>query len=276
MPPLQPQPHPQPPFREAMNRGERIPTLHELKLAGRVERARALFGPGGYLGVPERMKPATPRHGPAAAASLKHPEQGKDEGGEDDARSTPAAFERLQRGNGDGDATKEGSRTKEDSNNGERSLQSSSLDHARSQTKIYPASPRPTVEEKRPGGIDREGLRRRVGRTWGTGGAVTTVTLTIVGGRPKGRGFTNLEQSGKVPCSPITRALVHCRRKQAAGVVPVETRTQCSQTKLKPCAHAASPCVSKLLVRSNSEAFSCQHTHVLLPLSGTPHCADTI
>lgn len=28
---------------------QRIPTLHELKLAARVERARALFGPGGYL-----------------------------------------------------------------------------------------------------------------------------------------------------------------------------------------------------------------------------------
>lgn len=32
-----------------MDRRERIPTLHELKLAGRVERARALFGPGGYI-----------------------------------------------------------------------------------------------------------------------------------------------------------------------------------------------------------------------------------
>lgn len=49
-----------------MSRRERIPTLRELKLAGRVERARALFGPGGYLNPP----PTTPTMDVNLAATL--------------------------------------------------------------------------------------------------------------------------------------------------------------------------------------------------------------
>lgn len=181
-----------------MNRRERIPTLHELKLAGRVERARALFGPGGYLSISEKKTPAK-RYGPAASpAPPKQPVglEGEEREDSQGRNSISTAVESSLQGSGGGDKRKEGKRPEE--NNEEHSLPPpSSAEHGRLPTKAFSGPPSPLLEETRLDGAGDKGSRR-AGRTRATGGVVTTVTFTIVGGRPSGRGFTNLEQSGKV------------------------------------------------------------------------------
>lgn len=204
-----------------MNRSERIPTLHELRLAGRVERARALFGPGGYLDlcVSEKTKPPERGHGgPAATAPAKHPGVAVEveEGEDNKARNiSSTAVEGSRRGNGGGGAAREGKRPeeghKDHSSPSPPPPSSSSLaEHGRVPTKTNVGPPRPALEKTRLDGVG-EGSGR-AGRTGATRGAVTIVTLTIVGGRAGGRGFTNLEQSGKVPfiqSEPTAPACAH-------------------------------------------------------------------
>lgn len=204
-----------------MNRSERIPTLHELKLAGRVERARALFGPGGYLCVSEAMTEPAETHGPASA-----PAPPRHSGGGDGERSREGS---RQSGSGGEDTAERGKRQKED--NERHTLQpASSPEHGRrNPTKMNQGSPRPmALEETRIGVVAEEDLGR-AGRFRAKRGAVTTVTLVIVGGRPGGRGFTNLEQSGKVRylvntvargCVPQRRGLGRASRPRDGRAVP--------------------------------------------------------
>ncbi|CAM9350037.1 unnamed protein product [Ectocarpus fasciculatus] len=262
-----------------MSRTERIPTLRELKLAGRVERARALFGPGGYLYPPSTTPPVdvTPAATLASGARRKHSsvggeeeedededEEGAGEGGKRNKNTQIstlatksfafAAVEDSEAGVGGGTRaegstsiakekptgsldtklretapppppkdtkTRRGDEDDRDEtvsagessrNEGNRSTSTAARfrpdvptegdeEHHRA-----PAKPVPhefTVGETLHGGTG-EGQRRR-GEARGGGGAVTTVILTIVGGRPAGRGFTNLEQRGKTPSETVAR-----------------------------------------------------------------------
>lgn len=183
-----------------MNNSERIPTLHELKLAGRVERAKALFGPGGYLTISENTNPAG-KDGPAAAAPpLEHP--GDEEGSEEvQVVKTPSATAvkgSQQDGESADAAAKENNPPKEDGEVGQSS-QPSSVEHFRlPNTKTIHGSPRPTPKDTLLEGTGEEGSRRARRVPVIRGAATTNITLTIVGGRPNRRGFINLKQSGKV------------------------------------------------------------------------------
>lgn len=245
-----------------MSRRERIPTLHELKLAGRVERARALFGPGGYLDLPKTI-PTEDHDSLATNSSCSNTvavptvacpedrgekEKENDQGREDDKRmkfapatSDSAAIEGSEAGVGSGErgekveapppppsplqsggskdvSGKEPPKSAPAPVDDDRRTSTTaglaglrealpkegnegpplSADHHGASAK--PGSHRSTFDDKKHDGTG-EVLRRAVaaGGTGGTGGrTLTTVTLTVVGGRPEGRGFTNLEQSGKV------------------------------------------------------------------------------
>lgn len=184
-----------------MKRSERIPKLHELRLAGRVERARALFGPGGYLSVPDEPKSAE-KGGPAATARPEDAVEGEGQRrGEAQATETKpltAVEGSHERGGGRDDAAATDKYPKEEGSE-EHSSQPSSAEHGRTTTKASHRGPPPgpALEATRLDGVGEENSRS-ARRLRAAKGGVTTVTLTIVGGRPNGLGFTNLEQSGKV------------------------------------------------------------------------------
>ncbi|CBJ27288.1 Serine/threonine-protein kinase Nek3 (NimA-related protein kinase 3) [Ectocarpus siliculosus] len=265
----------------AMSTRERIPTLRELKLAGRVERARALFGPGGYLYPPSTTPTmdVTPAATLAIGARRQHSgvvgeEKEKEEVVEEEEgaekigkgrnnpqrsnvpskSSTSTAVEDPEEGVGGGARAREGSAPiaegsstgsidtqlpkpaplppkdtkarRGDGDDRDESLSPSEpprneVDHGTSTAAGF----RPGVPTESDGGHHRatakpvprglmdeetrydgtgEGQQRR-GEAGRGGGAVTTVTLTIVGGRPAGRGFTSLEQSGKTPSETVAR-----------------------------------------------------------------------
>ncbi|CAM9362061.1 unnamed protein product, partial [Scytosiphon promiscuus] len=221
-----------------MNRTERIPTLHELKLAGRVERARALFGPGGYLDpasttqtkdVALHVSNIKPIRDAAVADGVAHglrgakeePQQSDDDNIDklrpDTALGTspPAGAVDLA-GNIEGQELSD----EESPSPGKNSTvldetppppQSAPISPPRKRQEsstedggqgICMATELPSVKDHREGGF---GSKPSAQKWWGS---LTTVTLKIVGGRPNGRGFTNLEQSGKAPSETVARSIV--------------------------------------------------------------------
>lgn len=217
-----------------MSRTERIPTLHELKLAGRVERAKALFGPGGYLDPPTATRIRDARlcasnarsvHAAAVAEGVAQGQRGVTEAvGESDEgkdgnlarKSAPEAStitcaEGLEGNAVDKDGPKDGSPL---------SLREGPtlLDDTQAPQPPPPTQTRQPQDVSTRGGdgcdkgvpsLDAEPpsfeiqmLKSSPGPTPSAqkslGAGLTLVTLKIVDGRPGGRGFTNLEKSGKV------------------------------------------------------------------------------
>lgn len=255
-----------------MDHKDRIPTLHELKLAARVERARALFGPGGYLPAPEigDVTPAAKgqtidseeRHAEEVPAPLVRSIAAVEDladvvgGNEMDAPSrsqegtagSPAGEDRLtlmtQRENNIGGAADDGgssgaaSRAAGDRHR-RRRVSGTDLGEGGSEMgeKVPSYTGHPVPTEPMPNvSLAKERLHNVNGTSGqvvpaaevrGAGGAVTTVVLTIVGGRPEGRGFTNLQQMGKVRMCirnidrPVTwpQPLRHCPAIGARGSV---------------------------------------------------------
>lgn len=251
-----------------MDRRERIPTLHELKLAGRVERARALFGPGGYICLdfvsdpPDTKSPATPGDaagdttGRTTGRTTGH-RRGEEEAGKEEGNEKEEGEEEEQGGeftsssppNHPVEVGREGSEERRVGGGGgglgQHSKSGSSPQSTRGSMDVGgkelppPLSPSPTAEneghEPTPGrrlvpgegnslGGNAESISAATGndqygppapgeerhgpigerspraRKAGRGrGAVWTVTLKIVGGRPTYRpGFPNLEPRGNV------------------------------------------------------------------------------
>eukprot|EP00752_Nemacystus_decipiens_P002026 g1941.t1 len=184
---------------KAMSRRERIPTLRELKLAGRVERARALFGPGGYLyASASEDRRAAEKDGPAAATPTR-PEL------PEEARAT---------GRAETGATKhratdvEGSQQVEEESGQEHSSQKSSAEQDRVAAKTCSqGSPRSDPKGAALDGAGRGRAAGKVGQPRAPAGAVTTVTVTIVGGRPRGRGITGLAQSEQTPSEAVAKRI---------------------------------------------------------------------
>ncbi|CAM9461013.1 unnamed protein product [Pylaiella littoralis] len=245
-----------------MNRRERIPTLHELRLAGRVERARALFGPGGYLDLPKTMPAedlgsmarnssrtsAGAGAGAATAVPTASQERGREKEKEDGRKgkrsentgaenSGSIAKKGSEAGVGSGERGKEveaipplppqpQSERAEDASSKEprQSAAPSADDNRDRRTSTAGAAglyegPPSGAEQHRPsakvgqnrstlGETQHDGVRNTSGRAGAAGGkdgTLTTVTLTVVGGRPGGRGFTDREQSGKTPSERVAR-----------------------------------------------------------------------
>eukprot|EP00903_Cladosiphon_okamuranus_P020324 g18647.t1 len=201
---------------KAMNKSERIPTLHDLKLAGRVERARALFGPGGYLSVSESA--GTVRKGRAASTAPPSKHAWQEGNGEDggDEETHPGknpswtAVEGLPRDGAGGKVAVEEASPKEDI----RERPPAPADRGRippKTTMTVQGPPGPMAVKETPldvtGGDSSRPAGRSLARERGAV-ATTTVTLTIVGGRPNGRGFTKLEQSGKTPSETVASHVV--------------------------------------------------------------------
>lgn len=221
-------------IRTAMNRTERIPTLHELKLAGRVERARALFGPGGYLdpsvtttrtrdnGLPASRAKSTPTAAvsdePAQEVRVEKKETPKSDDHKIDKlrpKSAPEPFPSTGPANlggkvEDSDVNHEGSSSPSGENlvvPDERPLQPAPLLPIRQRQGTntgggdgllggdpsLAAESTSLEDDRKSRSLGSKPSTRRSRR-----GGSTIVTLKIVGGRPGGRGFTNLEQSGKV------------------------------------------------------------------------------
>lgn len=178
-----------------MDRRECIPTLHELNLAGRIERAKVIFGPGGYLptaryeigshdpeeGFMPRKNIQVSKISRGVADQSRQQERNKrrqDVGEMQDLEHT-----RSQALCDGGSSATNG---QDDVCNSNESGQASSPKY---QGHTKPVSK--PLQTKAVGGPSTAALseERRV---------MTTITLTIVGGRSGGQGFTNLQQKGKV------------------------------------------------------------------------------
>ena len=166
-----------------MDRRERIPTLHELKLAGRVERARALFGPGGYLPQTLTRKAAqdTPYSGTATAGAEEAPTLRRHE-----------VVERRQ-------DICEDSSPKAAGGIHDRRLSATSPreDIRKMEDQRKPAfSPSKREFGTTSGPLVRQAPPPPLSNT--TGNGIATVTLTIVGGGTGSRSFAYLPHGSKV------------------------------------------------------------------------------
>ena len=182
--------------RVAMDVRERIPTIHELKLAGRVERARALFGRGGYL--PQTLVGETaqtsPNKGVAVAGAGHQPPTPMGRKGIERPQgscgelSSPKAKE-DEHGHGVAPAKLRG-----DSRKVERDAPGTNADNAKIQLKPG-ASPLKREADTVSDALVPESLPPPPSNA--NGNVVTVVTLTIVGGGTGSRSFANLPQGSK-------------------------------------------------------------------------------
>lgn len=284
---------------------QRIPTLHELKLAARVERARALFGPGGYLPAVCRGEQAAtedgkrtsvsghPERHPTLAATVATVDKAADatrenrNKEEEPSLSTWTVFDnttsylsasesetqrqRQRQQTGDRKTSEMSATTdrqlqprRRDTNESQRednelSFSAASTAYSRDSDRsatgdrgqrdcqtgkelsVRPHQQHSTPEPNTPPtptrrlDIDEGAARRAALVVAQQGGVSTTVTLTIIGGRPRGKGLTNLEQNGKVPscersscctfnlapsrnCATNTQAIIDSYHRPSVGV----------------------------------------------------------
>lgn len=179
-----------------MDRRERIPTLHELKLAGRVERARALFGPGGYLPrtLTGEAAQGTPHESTAVAGVEQSPTLRQHKGVEHPRDTADVLFSKATGGN-----RISATNTRED----ERKMEGdgpSVIDNDDDETKAQ-LKPALFTRSKREPGATRKATVRTDSTpplSKETRNEITTVTLTIIGGGTGSRSFAYLPQGSKV------------------------------------------------------------------------------
>lgn len=181
-----------------MDHRERIPTLHELKLAGRVERARALFGPGGYL--PRTLTGEAAREiqyeNTAVAGAEQSPALRQPEGVERPQDNTDDLFSKAPDDDHDRRVSATNPRGDQRKMKGDGpSVTDGDDDEAKAQLKpaLFAISRRELVGT-------RVALVRAAPlppTSNSTGNEITTITLTIVGGGTGSRGFAYLPQGSK-------------------------------------------------------------------------------
>ena len=201
-----------------MDHRERIPTLHELKLAGRVERARALFGPGGYL--PRTLTAEAAReiqYESTAVAGAEHsPALRRPEGVERPQDNTDVLFSKAPDDNRDrrvSVTSPHGDHTKKEGDGS--SVTDDEDDKAKAQL-----TPALFVPSRRESIATREALMRAAPEpppSNATGNEITTVTLTIVGGGTGCRSFAYRPQGSKARNTSERRSNVR------SGTTPLQT-----------------------------------------------------